>query len=341
MKRRVFLMGLAGLAGCTRSSRPRLNVINYTDYIGPDTVKNFEAEFGVTVRYSAVIEGSEETIARTMSGNSGWDVVFPENRLVNPMREMGLLAPLDHAKLPNIGNLSAGFQAPAWDPKLEWSLPYLWSCCGILSPRSLSPSIESWGDLWTQRFKGRVTMLDEPSEVFAACLKVLGYSINSDSPGELRRAQRLAIDQKKFLRAYLNTEVRDQVAAGDVLAAQLWAGSSQLTIDNAPHLRFCHPREGFSLYCDCVAILAESSRKALAHEFLNYLHRPQIAAANTQKSRASSPNAAAVAYLPTAFKALSTLFPGEEILARGEWFRTCSATTQRLRDRLWTEVKSA
>ena len=341
MKRRVFLMGIPGLAGCTRSNKPRLNVINYTDYIGPDTVRHFEAEFGVAVRYSAVIEGSEETIARTMSGNSGWDVVFPENRLVGPMREMGLLAPLDHARLPHIANLSPRFQAPSWDLKLEWSLPYLWSCCGILSRRTLSPAIETWSDLWAERFKGRVTMLDEPSEVFAACLKVLGFSINTDSPDELRRAQRLAIDQKKFLRAYLNTEGRDQVAAGDVLAAQLWAGSSQLTIDNAPHLQFCHPREGFSLYCDCVAILAESPRKDLAHQFVNYLYRPEIAAANTQTSRASTPNAAAINYLPSSIKTLATLFPTEEILSRGEWFKTSSATTQRLRDRLWTEVKSA
>lgn len=341
MKRRVFLLGLPGLAGCTRATRPRLNVINYTDYIGPDTVKGFEAEFGVTVRYSAVIEGSEETIARTMSGNSGWDVIFPENRLVNPLREMGLLAPLDHKRLPNITHLAPRFQAPDWDQKLEWSLPYLWSCCGILSPRSLSPPIETWADLWGERFRGRITMLDEASEVFAACLKLLGYSINTDSGAELRQAQKLAIDQKRFLRAYLNTEVRDQVAAGDVLAAQLWAGSSQLTIDQAPHLRFCHPREGFSLYCDCVAILAESSRKDIAHEFVNYLHRPQIAAANTLASRAASPNAAAITYLPAPVRALSTLFPSEEILARGEWFRSSSAATQRLRDRLWTEVKSA
>jgi spermidine/putrescine transport system substrate-binding protein len=151
----------------------------------------------------------------------------------------------------------------------------------------------------------------------------------------------LAIEHKRYLRAYLNTEVRDQVAAGDVLAAQLWAGSSQLTIDYAPHLSFAHPKEGFSLYCDCVAILAESRRRELGHEFLNYLYRPPVAAQITQASRASTPNAAAIPLLPPAFRALPTLFPSDEILARGEWFRTASGPTQRLRDRLWTEIKSA
>jgi spermidine/putrescine transport system substrate-binding protein len=323
MKRRMFFMGLTGLAGCTSGRKPRLNVINYSDYIAADTVPKFEAEFGVEVRYSAVIEGSEETIAKTMSGNSGWDVVFPENRLVNPMREMGLLAPLEGARLGNVKNLAGIFKAPAWDPSLTSSLPYLWSCCGVLCPKTLP--IARWQDLWSEAYRGRVTMLDEPSEVFAACLKILGLSINTSSPEELRKAQKLAIEQKRYLRAYLNTEVRDQVAQGDVAAAQLWQGSAQLTIDNAPQLHFVHPAEGYSLYCDCVAILAESRRKELAHEFVNFLYRADIAAANSKASRAASPCSPA----------------GGEVLARGEWFETSSGPTQRLRDRLWTEIKSA
>jgi spermidine/putrescine transport system substrate-binding protein len=339
VNRRTFFLSLAGLAGCTRSSKPRLNVINYTDYIAPNTIPDFEREFNVEVRYSSVIEGSEEVIAKTISGNSGWDVVFPENRLVEPMRQMGLLAPLDHARLPNLSHLAARFQSPAWDPSLSWSLPYLWSCCGILHQSKIP--LDSWSAFFHESLRGKTTLLDEPSEVFALCLKILGYSINTDSPEELRRAQRLAIEHKRYLRAYLNTEVRDQVAAGDVLAAQLWAGSSQLTIDYAPHLSFAHPKEGFSLYCDCVAILAESRRRELGHEFLNYLYRPPVAAQITQASRASTPNAAAIPLLPPAFRALPTLFPSDEILARGEWFRTASGPTQRLRDRLWTEIKSA
>ncbi len=323
MRRRHFFLALSGLAGCTSQTKPRLNIINYSDYIAKETVPAFEREFNVQVRYSAVIEGSEETIAKTMSGNSGWDVVFPENRLVNPMKEMSLLTPLDHRKLPNLTNLAPRFIKPDWDKNLEWSLPYLWSNCGILCPSKLS--INSWQDLWSRTYKGKVTMLDEPSEVFAACLKVLGYSINTNSVEELRKAQKLAIDQKKILRAYLNTEVRDQVASGDVTAAQLWQGSAQLTIDQAPHLHFVHPKEGYSLYCDCVAILAESRRKDLAHDFLNFLYRSQIAAANCKASRASSP--------------CST--DNEQVLEGGEWFQTSSAPTQRLRDRLWTEVKSA
>ena len=33
-------------------------------------------------------------LARVMSGNSGWDVVFPSHYILAPLRELGLLAPL-------------------------------------------------------------------------------------------------------------------------------------------------------------------------------------------------------------------------------------------------------
>ena len=76
-----------------RDRRPRLNVFNWSSYVGPDTIPNFEREFDVRVRY-AVYESNEEMLARVMSGNSGWDVVFPTSYLIEPMRSFGLLAPL-------------------------------------------------------------------------------------------------------------------------------------------------------------------------------------------------------------------------------------------------------
>ena len=117
MNRRVFFMGLTGLAGCSRG-RPRLNVYNWSNYVAQDTIANFESEFGVRVRY-ATYESNEEMLAKVLSGNSGWDVVFPTHNRIMPMRLYGLLAPLDHNRLPNLRNLEPRFQSPPWDPHLE------------------------------------------------------------------------------------------------------------------------------------------------------------------------------------------------------------------------------
>ncbi len=341
MRRRSFLAAAAAATACTRDPRPRLNVFNWSDYIAPEVIPNFEREFGVKVRYG-VYEVTEEMVARIWSGNSGWDVVFPSNAFVEPLRHAGLLAPLDHARLPGLRNLEPTFQSPQWDPALEWCVPYMWGATGIVYQRSLHPAPRAWRDLWAAPLAGRMTMLDDPAEVLGACLKKLGFSVSATSPDELSAARQEAVRQKAVLRAYLNAEVRDQLIAGDVLAAQAWRLTAQQAIDAAPdRLEFVFPEEGFPIYADCACILKESKRRELAHEFLNYLLRPEVAASTAVAMKTSTCNGAARPLLPAAVRDSPIYYPPAEVLARGEWFTPVPASAQRLRDRLWTEIKSA
>src|SRR4051812_14941474 len=104
MRRRVFLIGGAGVVACRPDSRPRLNVLNWSAYIDPAMIERFERERGVRVRYGTY-ESNEEMLARVMTGNSGWDVVFPTHSRVGPMTTHGLLVPLAHDRLPGLANL--------------------------------------------------------------------------------------------------------------------------------------------------------------------------------------------------------------------------------------------
>jgi spermidine/putrescine transport system substrate-binding protein len=306
-----------------------------------DTIPNFEKEFGLRVRYGT-FESIPEMLAKVMSGNSGWDVIFPSAEYIQPMRDMGLLARLDHSKLPHLDSLDSVFQHPPWDPQLDWCVPYMHGVTGIGYALSLNPPPSSWSSLWQDRLKGKVTMLDDPPEVFGACLKMLGYSLNSGNPEELKKAQKAAIEQKRVLRAYLNAEVRDQLAAGDVTAAQAWAVTAAQAMEGAPgKLAFSFPSEGFARFADNVAILKESRRTDPAHAFLNYLLRPRVAADIVVAVKTATANAKAVELLPAELRNHPALYPPQETLARGEWFAPQPAEVQRLRDRLWTEVKSS
>lgn len=340
MNRRVFLMGVAGAAGCMRDARPRLNVYNWSAYVAPETVPNFEKEFGVRVRY-ATYESNEEMLAKVMTGNSGWDIVFPTHNRLLPMREEGLISRLRHEWLPNLGNLSEQFRAPVWDSHLEWGVPYLYNATGIIYNRGVTPAPTCWGDLWSERLKGRLTMLDDPEDMLGACLKKLHLPFSSTDPGELRRAEQEAIAQKHLLRAYLNAEVRDQVVAGDVLVAQAWEVTAEKAIEAAANLAFVYPAEGFPLYVDNAVILRESGRVELAHRFIDYLLRPDVAAGVAAYTKTGTANASGRALLPAAIRDNPTIFPGPEIFARGEWPGTLPAAAQKLRDRIWTEIKSA
>jgi spermidine/putrescine-binding protein len=336
MNRRTFLMGAAATAACSRGAR--LNIFNWSDYVAPDTIAGFERESGVRVRYGTY-ESIPEMLAKVMSGNSGWDVIFPSAEYIQPMRDLGRLR---HEWLPNLSALDDQFQHPPWDPNLDWCVPYMHGVTGIVHQTNLGWTPRSWSDLWDSRLAGRLTMLDDPPEVFAACLKTLGDSLNSGDPAELRAAEQRAIAQKPMVRAYMNAEVRDQLVAGDVAVAQAWAVTAAQAIAAAPgKLEFVFPEDGFPRYADNVAILRESSRMEAAHRFIDYLLRPAVAAAIVEATRTATCNGAARRLLPDALRADRVLFPGNDVLARGEWFAPQSAAGQRLRDRLWTEIKSA
>jgi spermidine/putrescine-binding protein len=339
MNRRTFLMGVAGAAGCA-GRRFRLNVLNWSVYIPPEVLRQFERETGIQLRYN-VYESNEELLARVMSGNSGWDVVFPTHYYIQPMREMRLLARLDANRLKNLGNLDDAFRRPVWDPNLEWSVPYMWGATGILYNSRLTPAPTTWSDLWQNRYQGRLTMLDDAVEVFGAALKTLGRSWNGQREIDLRAAKEQALRQKPLLRAYLNAEVRDQVVSGDVDAAQLWATTAQQAIDAASHLRFAYPEEGFGLYADNSAILRESRRADLALRFIDFLLRADVSASIVRGCRTATANGAARALLAREIQTLPTLYPAPGTLERGEWMATSTVSVQRLRDRLWTELKSA
>lgn len=340
MNRRIFLMSVAGAAGCSPRNERRLNVYNWSTYVAPETVPAFEREFKAYVRY-LTFESAEEMLAKVAAGNSGWDIVFPSNSFLPPMREEGLLAPLDHSRLPGIANLESQFQSPAWDSGLQHSVPYMLGSTGILYDPKAAGDVSAWSDFWTGKFERRATMLDDSAEVMGATLRKLGHSMNSTDPAELERARIEAIRLKPRLRAFISAEVRDQVVAGDVAVAQIWAQMGRLACSERPSLAFAHPVEGYPLYADNVVILRESKRPELAHEFLNYLLRPEVSARIAQAVTTATPNAAARRLLPPEMREDPILYPRHEALARGEWFKAMPASAQRLRDRIWTEIKSA
>jgi spermidine/putrescine transport system substrate-binding protein len=340
MKRRTLLAGIASLSGCAIDRRPRLNVYTWSSYLAASTIPDFEAEFGVHVRVG-IYESVEEMLAKAMTGNSGWDIVFPSANFIFPMREMGLLARINHSAIHNLDKLAPRFRAPAWDRQLEWSVPYMTGTTGIIYHKAVQPAPIAWADLWDRRLGGRMTMLDDPPEVIGAALKKLGYSLNSTDPAELDRAKREATVQKPLVRAYLNIEARDQLVAGDIAAAQGWATTAAQAIAANSALAFSFPREGFPMYTDCAVILRESRRAELAHRFIDYMLRPAVNAAVAIESRTATCNHAALALLPPEVRDDPVLYPSDNVLARGEWFEPMPASAQRLRDRIWTEIKSS
>src|SRR5206468_123206 len=114
----VLLCGCAkdsskGSAGGTRAGKgpfagQTLNVFNWSDYIDPELIPEFEQRTGAKVQYDNYSSESElET--KLLAGGGGYDVIFPSDRSLAPLIAKELLASIDKSKLPNWKHLDAKF----------------------------------------------------------------------------------------------------------------------------------------------------------------------------------------------------------------------------------------
>ena len=123
MNRRYFMLGMAGMAAppdAVRPKKPRLNVYNWSATSGAGHDFQFRSRVWCG-RALRTYESNEEMLAKVITGNSGWDIVFPTYTRLKPMPDYGLLQPLKHEWLPGLKNLDPRFRTPVWDQDLQWN----------------------------------------------------------------------------------------------------------------------------------------------------------------------------------------------------------------------------
>jgi len=342
--------GAGALAGCSRRDSPReegaerrplgemeteLSVYNWSDYIAPDTVANFEREFGVRVAYDTY-ESNEELLAKLQSGARGYDIVVPTSYLVTAMKATTLLMPLHREVLPNFANVDPTFVNPSWDPGNTYTVPYHWGYTGIAYRRDRVRDLDASQAVWSDaRWRGKMTMMDDVREVLGAMLIWRGHSANSVVPAELAQARDDAVQAKDNLRAYKSAPVKSDLIAGDVWVAQLWNGDATQAAAEQPAVAFAFPREGSQIWADTLAILADAPHPRAAHAFLDYVLRPQVGADIATATGYGTANRAATALLEHPIP-----YPSAEELRRLEYQDDLGEHTAEW-DRVWTEVKSA
>jgi putrescine transport system substrate-binding protein len=89
----------AAAAGRAGQEEKVLNIYNWSDYIAPDTIANFEKETGIKVRYDN-FDSNEILHAKLVAGKTGYDIVVPSSNWAKLQIDGGLLAKLDKASCP-------------------------------------------------------------------------------------------------------------------------------------------------------------------------------------------------------------------------------------------------
>ena len=183
-------------------------------------------------------------------------------------------------------------------------------------------------------------MLDDAREAIAFGALILGEDPNTRDPATLARIRQILIDQKPLVRAYDSASFDDAILSGEVALAQSWSGQIAKIMKEAPWVRFTIPKEGAMVFVDNLAIPRNAPHADLAHEFLDFVMEPEIAAEICLTTGYSTPSKSGRELLPAAVRGNPAMFPGDAQMKQLRAFEDLGAAAA-LHDRLWTEVKSA
>ncbi len=319
-----------------------LHLAIWSNYLSGDFLKAFTAKTGIKVE-TTIYSSNEELLAKLQAGASGYDVAVPSDYMVFTMTKLGLLNDLDPAKLTNLKNLDLRFMGKSFDPKNQYSLPFVWGTTGIAVNRTLySGSIKGYRDLLTKEdLKGKFSLLDDVREAIGAALKSQGLSLNTKNPADLEKAKQVLLAARPRVKAFTSETVAP-LATGEIAVAQAYMTDALQARRKAggSKIDFILPEEGGTLWVDNLVIPKGAVSIAEAHEFINFILEPSSLVTTATAVYVAPANTAAVSLLPVDFRQDGMLFPAAPQLKRHEMIEDLGDALTAW-DRTWTEVKAA
>jgi putrescine transport system substrate-binding protein len=280
-----------------------LNVYNWSDYIGEDIIKKFESETGIKVRYDN-FDNNEIVHAKLVAGKTGYDVIVPSSNWAKLQIDGGLLQKLDKSKIPNLKNVDPAIngQLSKMDPGNDYLVNWLWgyTTVGInvdkvkaalgSTPMPASAWELVFNPEYISKLKGcGVSFLDSATEVIPAALHHLGKPPFSRSPGDYTAAATLLKSVRPHVTLFSSSGYINDMANGSICVALGWSGdiniARQRAIDGktGQNIQALIPANGGLLFFDTMVIPADAARPGNAHRFIDFMLRPENAAANTNK----------------------------------------------------------
>ncbi|MBE6381903.1 MAG: spermidine/putrescine ABC transporter substrate-binding protein [Lentisphaerae bacterium] len=285
------IVALAATAKETET--PVLRIYTWADYVSPEVVEGFEKSANCRVEIDT-FDSNETMFEQIKAGKKDCDIIMPSSYLVELMAEEGLVVELDHSKIPNVRkNFDKRFAKLILDPSFRYNAPYAVTYTGLMYDKGKVPTgtdVTSWSILDNPAFKDRITLLDDQREVIGAALIALGYSINTKKPEEISAAAECA---RRWRRNILKFDVegyKASIASGETWIAHAYStdamqvihGNRRQGVAPRPDLAFVLPKEGFVIAFDEMVISAHSQNPDLAHAFIDYLYRGDVAKANME-----------------------------------------------------------
>jgi putrescine transport system substrate-binding protein len=337
-----------------------LNIYNWSNYIAPNTVANFEKETGIKVRYDT-FDSNEILHAKLVAGKTGYDIVVPSSYWGKIQADGGLLQKIDKSKIPNLRNLDPVImeQLAKLDPGNQFLIPWLWgyTTVGINVDKvkaalgNLPMPDNAWDLVFKPEYISRlkscgVSFLDSPTEIIPAALHYLGKPAYSNSAADYAQVAPLLKSVRPHVTLFSSSGYINDMAAGSICLALGWSGDINIARNRAieaksgQKIEALIPKTGGVIFMDTMAIPADAANVDAIYKWIDYILRPQVSADLTNAVFYPSPNKAARPLMKPEIGNNTTIFPSEADLKNMASPAALSNDTRRTMTRLYTQFKT-
>jgi spermidine/putrescine transport system substrate-binding protein len=336
---------LGALAGPEQSGT--LHYFNWADYVNPKTRAAFTKATGIKVKMS-YYTNNEALLAKLKAGARGYDLATPTGYMVRILAGEKLLTPIDWSKLPNVKKfIDPKFRNTPDDPASRYSVAKDYGTTGFMyRTDKIKERPRTWEQFFGlfERYPKKITLLDSSAEVIGSTAVMMGYSYNTESPGELNKVRDFLLDLKPLVHSLDAINYKFSIAKGRAYGGLGWNGDGGYVIANTPKnaAEYVVASEGGEVWVDYYVIPVGPKNPDAAHTFINYVFQPKANKVETEYTYYGSPlrRAALATAYPKSLLNNTDVFPTPAQLRKLE-FNTVSARGTRLRERIWTEFKSA
>ncbi len=282
---------------------------NWAEYIDPELIPAFEAEYGIDVEYTEY-ESNEEMLAQVEAGAAVYDLVVPSDYMVDTMIAEDLLVPINKNAVPNLSNLDPAFTGLPFDEAGEYSVPYQWGTTGIaVNTAAIGEDFSpSWDLIFNpevaDQYAGRISLLDDPLEAMVAALhyngKTLEEVIADNDLDAIAAAEQVLAETNARVAKYDSVNFGDDLVNGEVDIAHGWSGgffAAFAEADNPDDYVYVIPDEGGVRWVDNMAIPVTAEHPCSALAMINFILDAENGATLTNWNYYASPNQASEQFI--------------------------------------------
>lgn len=318
-----------------------LTIFNWGEYIDPALIKKFEEETGISVIYET-FDSNEALLTKLKSGSTSYDIVVPSDYMIKKMKDYDMLKKIDKSRIENFSNLNPVLLNLSFDPNNEYSIPYFWGTLGIVYNTKLVDEdmiFEKWDDLWDDRLKNDILLVDGAREMLGLALQSQGFSVNETNTVRLKLAEKKLELLGKNVKAINNDEKTMLMANNEAKVAVTFSGNATAMIAENEDLVYSVPKTGSNIWFDNIVIPKVAKNEDAAYKFINFMLRTENAAQNAEFIGYSTPVLSALDLLPEEIREDEQLYPKEETMSHLEVYESQPQKIVQLQNDLFLEFK--